>query len=46
MHLLNRGDPFPRLTMNVPDAFAGDFATRLAHVTTYPMPAAVPAACP
>ena len=37
MPLLNPGDPFPRLTMNVlggetltvPDAFAGDFATVL-----------------
>src|ERR1700722_10185902 len=37
MHLLNPGDPFPRLTLKVPggqtltlpDAFAGDFATVL-----------------
>jgi len=37
MPLLNPGDPFPRLTMNVlgggtltvPDAFAGDFAAVL-----------------
>ena len=37
MPLLNPGDPFPRLTMNmpggetltVPDAFAGDFAVVL-----------------